>query len=124
MSNESNNAATAATAARVRRPQLEDINAEMIAFLPDSVVIRGALYYRVCWIYAGEGDKPARVGYGWAHNYSAVPQWATPCGSARRGAFILGGVTRRGPTSTSRHGWDLLIDSISETGADAEGRAE
>ena len=115
----------AAEAASVRAggaPYFEDVNAEMIAFLPDSVVIRGTVYYRIAWTFAGEGDNLARVGYGWARS-SAVTSWATPgCGSARRGAFVLGGVHRRGPTSTSRNGWDLLIDSVTEESA--EGRAE
>ena len=119
MKSETKKAAKAASGRASGAPYFEDVNAEMIAFLPDSVVIRGALYYRIAWTYVGEGDNLARVGYGWARS-SAVPSWATPgCGSARRGAFVLGGVHRRGPTSMSRHGWDLLIDSISE-----EGRAE
>lgn len=101
-----------ASGARVR---LDDIRAEQIAFLPDYVIVRGALYYRIVWTYAGEGGNLARVGWGWAQ-MSAVPSWATPgLGSARRGSFVLGGVHRRG-ASNSRHGWDLLIDSISEEG--------
>lgn len=116
------NAKTAGETANGRArgvPYFEDVNAEMIAFLPDSVVIRGALYYRLAWTFAGEGDKLARVGYGWVRS-SAVPSWATPgCGSARRGSFVLGGVHRRGPTSTSRHGWDILVDEITD-----EGRAD
>ena len=101
-----------------RAVRLDDIRAEQIAFLPDYVIVRGALYYRIVWTYAGEGDNLERVGWGWAQ-MSAVPSWATPgCGSARRGAFVLGDVHRRGAANT-RHGWDLLIDSISE-----EGRAE
>ena len=116
MSNETKKAAVAASGARVR---LDEIRAEQIAFLPDSVTICGTIYYRIVWTYAGEGDNLARIGWGWVRS-SAVPSWATPgCGSARRGAFVLGGVHRRGPTSTSRHGWDLLIDEIAE-----EGRAE
>jgi len=108
-------AAEAASGARVR---LSEIKAEQIAFLPDSISIRGAIYFRLCWIYEGEGATLARVGWGWVHS-SAVPRWATPgLGSARRGAFVLGDVRRRGARD-SRHGWDLLIDSISE-----EGRAE
>ena len=122
MSNERTTAGKTAKGRAGGVPYLEDVNAEMIAFLPDSVVIRGTIYYRLAWTYAGEGDNLARVGYGWARS-SAVPSWATPgCGSARRGSFVLGGVHRRGPTSTSRHGWDLLIDEI--TDAKAEGRAE
>lgn len=115
MSNETKKAAEAASGARVR---LDEIHAEQIAFLPDSVKIRGAVYYRIVWTYAGEGASLARVGWGWAR-LSAVPCWATPsCGSARCGAFVLGDVYRRGPMSR-KNGWDLLIDSISE-----EGRAE
>ena len=118
MSNERTTAGKTASGRAGGVPYFEDVNAEMIAFLPDSVVIRGALYYRLVWTFKGEGDKLARVGYGWARS-SAVPSWAMPgCGSARKGAFVLGGVHRRGPTSTSRNGWDLMVDSIEE------GRAE
>lgn len=95
------------------RVRLDDIQAEQIAFLPDSVMIRGGVYYRVCWVYKGEVDSLARVGFGWCA-WAAVPHWATPgCGSARRGDFVLGKVSRRG-SSCSRHGWDLVIDSITE----------
>lgn len=122
MSNETKKAAGAASGRASGAPYFDDVNADMIAFLPDSVVIRGTLYYRFVWEYRGEGDNLVRVGFGWVHS-SAVPSWATPgCGSARRGAFVLGGVHRRGPTSTSRYGWDLLIDSVTEESA--EGRAE
>ncbi len=113
MSNEKA-AGKTASGARVR---LDEIRAEQIAFLPDSVTIRGAVYYRIAWTYADEGENLARVGYGWARS-SAVPSWATPeCGSARRGTFVLGDVRRRGSMG-SRHSWDLVIDSITE------GRAE
>ncbi len=100
------------------RVRLDDIKAEQIAFLPDTAMIRGALYCRVCWVYKGEGDNLSRIGFGWANYYAAVPNWATPAmGSARRGDFVLGNVSRRGK-STSKNGWDLVIDSITE------GRAE
>jgi len=113
--NETAGETATASGARVR---LDDIRAEQIAFLPDYVIVRGQLYYRIVWTYAGEGDNLERVGWGWI-NLAGLPQWATPgCGSARRGAFVLGDVHRRGAANT-RHGWDLLIDSISE-----EGRAE
>lgn len=93
--------------------QLDDIHAEQIAFLPDSVTIKGARYYRLCWTYQGEGSRLARVGFGWV-NGCAVPRWATPdCGSARRGEFALRNVRRRG-WHNERHGWDILIGEISD----------
>ena len=118
MSNETKDAAAAASGARVR---LGEIKAEQIAFLPDTVTIRGAVYYRIIWTYAGEGDNLVRVGWGWVRS-CAVPRWATPgCGSARCGAFVLGDARRRSAANT-RHGWDLLIDSVTEESA--KGRAE
>lgn len=122
MSNETKTAGKTAAAGQTEKgragAQLDDINAEQIAFLPDSVTIKGAHYYRVCWTYQGEGVTLARVGFGWV-NSSAVPHWATPgCGSARRGVFVLRNVRRRGEMNT-RHGWDILIGEISD-----EGRAE
>lgn len=120
MSNKKTAGETATGSGRAVR--LDDIKAEQIAFLPDYVIVRGTLYYRIVWTYAGEGDNLARVGWGWI-NRAGLPQWATPeCGTARHGAFVLGGVRRRG-ASNSRHGWDLLIDSVAEE-ASAEGRAE